>query len=518
MSQAQTHDIATMRTPATIHDNHVDVLIVGAGISGIGMAVHLQQKCAGKSFLLLERREAIGGTWNLFQYPGIRSDSDMHTLGYEFEPWTEQKAIADGPSIMNYLHRIKDKHGLEPHIRYGQKVLSASWSTRDARWRVVAECADGTRAEYSAGFVYMAAGYYDYDNPHEAQITGLENFSGDVLHPQFWPKDYDYSGKRVVVVGSGATAVTIVPVMAQQAAQVTMLQRTPTWYFVRDAKDRLGNFLRKLLGEERAYKLIRKKNVFMQDFAFKQARKKPEKTGEALLKPIRKDLGDKFDPKHFDVPYGPWIQRLCLVPDNDLFEAIKAEKAEIVTDHIAEVVSDGIVLQSGRKLDADIIVTATGLRLAVAGKVAIAIDGAPTSLNQHYYYKGCMFSNIPNFAVVFGYLNASWTLKADIVSNYVCRLLNHMDAVGSPIAMPALADPEAIESAELFDFTSGYIARGQHLLPRNSTAMPWRLTQDYRFERNVLNNDPVDDGVMRFYGPNSAAQDAAASPELIAAE
>jgi len=496
----------------------VDVLIVGAGISGIGMAVHLRDKCPSKSFALVERRDDIGGTWNLFQYPGIRSDSDMHTLGYSFEPWTEQKAIADGPSIMKYLHRIKDKNDLERHIHFGHKVLSASWSSEDARWTVVAEKSDGSTVEVHANFLYMGSGYYDYDNPHDAKIEGIENFKGEVVHPQFWPSDLDHAGKKVVVIGSGATAVTIVPVVAETAEQVTMLQRTPTWYFVRDARDRLGNFLRSIMPEKWAYWLIRKKNVLMQDFGFKRARRKPEKTAESLLKPIRKDLGDKFKDSDFAVPYGPWEQRLCLVPDNDLFESIKSGKAEIVTDHIDTVTADGIQLKSGRKLDADILVTATGLRMAVAGKVKFTVDGKAINFHDHFYYKGCMFSDIPNMAVVFGYLNASWTLKADVVSEYVCRLLHHMDASAVRIANPVLPGAGVLEEEPLFDFSSGYIERGIPNLPRTSTVMPWKLTQDYLAEKKVLVNEPVDDGVLQFYGPNSITADNQDDETLEAAE
>ncbi|MEP3225991.1 MAG: NAD(P)/FAD-dependent oxidoreductase [Parasphingorhabdus sp.] len=495
--------------------NSVDVLIVGAGISGIGMAVHLQEKCPDKSFALVERRDEIGGTWNLFQYPGIRSDSDMHTLGFNFEPWTEQKAIADGPSIMNYLHRIKAKNNLEKHIRFGHKVLSASWSSEDARWTVTAEKSDGSHAVMHANFLYMGSGYYDYDQGYDAQISGIENFSGEVVHPQFWPKELDYSDKKVVIIGSGATAVTIVPVMAEKAKHVTMLQRTPTWYFARDARDHLANFLRKIMPDTWAYKFIRWKNVKMQDITFNMARNKPEKIIKKLEKPLKKELGEKYNKEDYTPPYGPWEQRLCLVPDSDMFKAISSGAADVKTGHIESVTADGIQLKSGEKLDADIIVTATGLKLAVAGKVAFEVDGKPISFHDHYYYKGCMFSDIPNMAIVFGYLNASWTLKADIVSEYTCRLLNHMDATSTRIANPKLT--ETIEEEELFDFSSGYIKRSIHELPRNSTKMPWKLNQDYLFDKKVLLDGPLDDDVLQFYGPNSATE-SGSEPQLEAAE
>lgn len=494
----------------------VDVLIVGAGISGIGMAVHLRDKCPGKSFAIVERRNEIGGTWNLFQYPGIRSDSDMHTLGFNFEPWTEQKAIADGPSIIKYLHRIKAKHDLEKHIHFGHKVLSASWSSEEARWTVTAEKTDGSQVTMHANFVYMGAGYYDYDHPYDAQIEGLQNFKGEVVHPQFWPKDLDYAGKKVVIIGSGATAVTIVPVVAEKASHVTMLQRTPTWYAARPAKDALANFLRKIMPEKWAYAIIRKKNVWMQDITFRTSRDNPEKVIRKLEKPLKKELGDKYVKEDYTPPYGPWEQRLCLVPDSDMFKAIAAGRADLKTGHIDTVTESGIKLKSGETLDADIIVTATGLKLAVAGKVAFEVDGKPVHWPDHYYYKGCMFSDIPNLAIVFGYLNASWTLKADIVSEYTCRVLNHMDATATRIANPVL-DTE-LEQEQLFDFSSGYIQRSIDELPRNSTAMPWKLNQDYLFDKKVLRNDPVDDGVLRFYGPNSQQGADAGEPALEAAE
>ncbi len=495
----------------------VDVLIVGAGISGIGMAVHLREKCPGKSFTIVERRDEIGGTWNLFQYPGIRSDSDMHTLGFAFEPWTEQKSIADGPSIIKYLHRIKDKNDLEKHIHFGHKVLSASWSSDDARWTVVAEKGDGAQVTMYANFLYMGAGYYDYDNPHDAKISGIESFKGDVIHPQFWPQDLDYGGKKVVIIGSGATAVTIVPVIAEKAAHVTMLQRTPTWFVASPSKDWIANSLRKVMPDKWAYRITRWKNIKMQDITFRMARDNPEKIIRKLEKPMKKELGDKYVKEDFTPPYGPWEQRLCLVPDADMFKAVRAGKADVLTDHIDTVTADGISLKSGKTLDADIIVTATGLRMAVAGKVAFEVDGKPIDFHEQFYYKGCMFSNIPNMAVVFGYLNASWTLKADIVSEYACNLLNHMDATSTRIANPVLPDTSALEEERLFDFSSGYIERGIPRLPRTSTAMPWKLTQDYLFEKQVLTNEPVDDGVMQFYGPNSAAA-RGEEPQLEAAE
>jgi len=474
----------------------VDVLIVGAGISGIGMAVHLQEKCPGKSYAIVERRDDLGGTWDLFRYPGIRSDSDMHTLGFEFEPWKHEKAIADGPSILEYLNRIVDERGIRRNIRFGEKVQAANWDSATARWTLTL---DGG-STLTGRFLFLGSGYYDYDEPYDAQIPGREEFAGTIVHPQFWPEDLDYSGKQVVVIGSGATAATIVPAMAVTGAgHVTMLQRTPTWYAVRPAKDRLANTLRKLLPEKLAYAITRFKNIFWQDWFFKLARNKPEKVKQALTKRTQDLLGEHYDPVAFTPPYNPWEQRLCLIPDADLFEAIKAGSASIVTDRIERIDASGIQLQSGKHLDADIIITATGLQLAVAGKIRIAVDGQPVDFSQRYYYRNCMFSNVPNLAGIFGYINASWTLRVDIVANFLTRLFNHMDAIGADIATPALADDADLVAEGIFDaFSSGYLQRGKHLLPRNAAALPWRLNQDYVQDKKDMRSAPVDDGVIRF--------------------
>ncbi len=485
-------------------NDQVDILIVGAGISGIGMAVHLGEKCPDKSYTIVDQRDELGGTWNLFQYPGVRSDSDMHTLGYNFEPWTHEKSIADGPSIIEYLNRITDKNDLRKNMKMGHKVLSASWSSADALWTVDIEKKDGSKTQIRANFLFMGSGYYDYDEPYKAPITGLENFSGDVVHPQFWPKDLDYSDKNITVVGSGATAVTIVPVMAETAKHVTMLQRTPTWMFSAPSRDFFANSLRKILPDNLAYKITRAKNIVMQHISFRTARNRPNTIIRKIEKPMKKALGDKYDPTHFTPPYGPWEQRLCLIPDDDLFNAITAEKASIVTDHIETVQSDGILLKSGKKIESDVIVTATGLKLALAGKVQFSVDGKAINFPDLYYYKGCMFSNIPNMTIVFGYLNASWTLKTDIVCEYTCRLLNHMDEQSCRVANPILSENADIEEDELFDFSSGYLLRSINELPKNTTKLPWKLNQNYLQDRKILTKDPVDDGIIQFYGPNNA--------------
>ena len=474
-----------------------DVLIVGAGISGIGMAAHLEMLCPGRSYAIVEQRANLGGTWDLFRYPGIRSDSDMHTLGFVFEPWRHEKSIADAPAILDYLNRIVDERDIRRHINFGHKVLSADWRGDEARWHVTMELADGSQRLMTANFLYLGSGYYDYDSPYDPGFDFGE-FSGQVVHPQFWPEDLDYAGKKVVVIGSGATAVTIVPSMADKAAHVTMLQRTPTWMFSRPAKDRLANLLRDLLPEELAYRITRFKNIKMQDFSFKLARNKPQRVKDGLHKRIRKIMGKDFDLAAFTPPYNPWDQRLCLVPDDDLFNAIKQGKASVVTGRIKRFLKSGVELESGEFLDADIVVTATGLNLALAGKIAVSQDGAPVQFEQRFYYKGCMFSNLPNLAVVFGYLNASWTLRADINSEFVCRVLNEMERRGVDTAVPVLPEDHGLEEDDLFDFSSGYIQRGKHIMPKSATTYPWRLNQEYVYDRKVMREAPVDDGILAF--------------------
>ncbi len=475
-----------------------DVLIVGAGISGIGMAAHMEMHCPGTSYAIVERRENLGGTWDLFRYPGIRSDSDMHTLGFVFEPWKHEKSIADAPAILDYLNTIVDERDIRRHIRYQQKVISADWRSDEARWHVTLEQTDGSHARMTANFLYLGSGYYDYDEPYD---PGFEfgDFNGQVIHPQFWPEDLDYTGKKVVVIGSGATAVTIVPAMSDKAAKVTMLQRTPTWMFSRPAKDGIANFLRKILPEELAYKITRWKNIKLQDFGFKQARNKPEKVKKALHKRITKSMGPDYDLAPFTPPYNPWDQRLCLVPDDDLFEAIKSGKADVVTAKIKRFTDKGIELDNGDELEADIIVTATGLKLAVCGKIAVSQDGEPVDFSQRFYYKGCMFSNLPNLAVVFGYLNASWTLRADVNSEYVCRVLNTMKAGGTNVAVPVLADDHNLEEDDIFDFSSGYIQRALDIMPKSAVEYPWRLNQEYVYDRKVLREGPVEDGILSLH-------------------
>ena len=480
-------------------EEYVDMIIVGAGISGIGMAVHMRRECPGKSVAVLDQRDNLGGTWDLFRYPGIRSDSDMHTLGFSFAPWTHEKAIADGPSILDYLNQIAAEYDLNSQMRFGQKVVAAAWDSKAARWTVTVEANDGSQRKMQGGFLFLGSGYYDYDTPYDAGFKGRDKFKGTIIHPQFWPKDLDYAGKKVVVIGSGATAVTIVPAMAQSGAgHVTMLQRTPTWMASRPAKDALANGLRKILPEKVAYKLTRAKNIFLQDLMFKRVRKNPEQAKEFLSKQIKGHLGANYSAADFTPPYNPWDQRLCLVPDADFFAAMNQGSASIVTGQIDSFDATGIKLTSGEHIDADVIVTATGLTMSFAGKIAVSVDGTAVDFSKAFFYRNCMFSNVPNMAGVFGYLNASWTLRVDIVAEYVTRLLRQMDMFGAVAATPAMAKGAEPAEDDIFDFSSGYIQRGKDQMPRNAAMLPWRLNQDYRKDRTDMRQAPIDDGVLAF--------------------
>ena len=476
---------------------HADVLIVGAGISGIGAAYRLSRQCAGKSLLILKARDRVGGTWDLFRYPGVRSDSDIFTLGFPFRPWPSDKSIVEGAEIRDYVEDTARELGLLDRIRFRHRVTAAAWSSEHERWTVEAEH-DGQALRFPCSFLSAASGYYDYDAGHRPRWPGEEEFGGRIVHPQAWPEALDAAGKSVAVIGSGATAVTLVPAMAKQAARVTMLQRTPTWMFSRPAKDAVANVLRRWLPEELAYRITRWKNIRLQNFGFKRARQKPEKVKAFLHRRIRKSLGEDHDLAPFTPPYNPWDQRLCLVPDDDLFAAIKAGTAEVVTARIAGFEADGVRLEDGALIPADIVVTATGLKLAVAGKIAISLDGEAVDFAARFHYKGCMFSNLPNLAAVFGYLNASWTLRADINADYICRVLNAMKASGSEIAVPALPEDHALEEDDIFDFSSGYIQRSKHIMPRNALAYPWRLDQDYLVDVKRMATDPIEDGILEF--------------------
>jgi len=472
----------------------LDVLIVGAGLSGIGAAWHLKDKCPGKRYAILEARESIGGTWDLFRYPGIRSDSDMFTLGYNFRPWTEQKAIADGPDIRRYVNDTAREAGIDRQIRFRHKVTSASFDSTTARWTVTAQTPDGPR-EFSAAMLLMAAGYYSYDNPHNPHFEGEERFKGTIFHAQHWPESLDYTGKRMVIIGSGATAVTIVPVAAQKAAHVTMLQRSPSWLVSRPATDKLANLARKLLPDMMAYNLVRWRNVFMQNFVFKQARANPKRVNAKITELLLKELPAETVKAHFQPKYNVWEQRLCLVPDGDFFNAVKSGKASVVTDHIDHFDESGIALKSGERIDADIIVKATGLRLQVLGGATVSIDGEDVVPNSRYVYRGMMLEDVPNLIYVFGYFNASWTLRADLTCEFACRVINELDQRNTPIVVPIRT--QAVEDEDLL-LSSGYVQRALDTLPRQSSTDPWRDTQDYLRDRKSIRNDPLDDGTLRF--------------------
>ena len=477
---------------------HFDVLIVGAGLSGIGAAWHLQDRCPGKSYAILEARSAIGGTWDLFRYPGIRSDSDMFTLGYRFKPWLEKRAIADGASILRYVRETAREHGIDRNIRFDHKVVAAHWHAADAEWEVEADTPQG-RVAIRAGFLLMCSGYYSYDEGHRPAWPGEADFAGQFVHPQFWPADLDYGGKRVVVIGSGATAVTLVPEMAKAAAHVTMLQRSPTWVMSQPAEDRLANRTRRLFGAKLSYFLTRWRKVGLQMFFYRMTRKRPEKVKQHLLGMTRAALGPDYDVEtHFTPRYNPWDQRLCLIPDEDMFAAIREGSASVATDTIERFEADGIRLASGAKLDADIVVTATGLKLNVLGDVAFDRDGVPVDLGKALIYKGMMVGDVPNLAFVFGYTNASWTLKADLTSEYVCRLINHMERRGLKVATPR--PQPGITEEPLLDFSSGYVQRALDKLPKQGNVKPWKLDQNYALDLVTLRYGKVEDGTMEFSG------------------
>ena len=478
---------------------HFDVLIVGAGLSGIGAGYHLQTNCPGKTYAILEGRDAIGGTWDLFRYPGIRSDSDMYTLGYAFKPWTEAKAIADGPSILNYVRQTASENGIDAKIRYGHMVKRASWSSDDATWTVEIERgADKEPVTLSCNFLMMCSGYYNYTGGYTPEFPGAESFTGKIIHPQQWPEDLDYAAKKVVVIGSGATAVTLVPEMAKTAAHVTMLQRSPTYVVSAPAEDAMANWLRARLPSKLAYGLVRWRNVLFGMFFFNQTRKNPARAKAMIIEGVRQQLGPDYDvATHFTPSYNPWDQRLCLVPDADLFNSIKAGTSSVVTDQIESFTPMGIKLKSGQELEADIIVTATGLRMQLMGGLEVSVDGRRVDLSQTMSYKGMMYSGVPNIASTFGYTNASWTLKCDLTCEYVCRLLNHMDRRYLDICTPGQPDASVGEQPWL-DFSSGYVQRGMKEFPKQGAVKPWKLYQNYALDMMSLRFGKIEDGIMVF--------------------
>ena len=476
---------------------HFDVVIVGAGLSGIGAAHQLQAAFPRRTYAILEARDAIGGTWDLFRYPGVRSDSDMNTLGYRFRPWTDAKSIADGPAILQYVRDTAHEAGVDRHVWFGHRVVRASWSTQDARWTIEATH-EGEPVVVTASLLYMCSGYYHYEAGHQPPFPGIERFGGPVVHPQHWPEDLDYTDKRVVVIGSGATAVTLVPAMAERAAHVTMLQRSPSYVSTLPREDALAIKLRRWLGPRRAYFFVRWKNVLISTFFYQLARRRPDRVKALLRDAAVKQLPPGFDvDTHFKPRYNPWDQRLCFVPDGDLFRAVRRGRASVVTDVISDFTPSGVRLASGADLDADIVVTATGLRLLPFGGIELVVDGRVVELPKTMAYKGMMLSDVPNFVFTIGYTNASWTLKADLVSEYTIRMLRHLDARGFDQFAPANEDP-TVSERPLLDFQAGYVLRTIDTFPRSGSRAPWQLGMSYAHDLIRLRHGRIDDGTMRF--------------------
>lgn len=479
--------------------DHVDVLVVGAGLSGIAAAYHVQKNCPGRTCAILESREVLGGTWDLFRYPGIRSDSDMYTLGYSFRPWVGAKAIADGPSILSYIQETAREHGIDKHIRFNHRVERASWSSETSLWTVDARRSDtGEVVQLTCSFLLMCSGYYDYQDGYTPDFAGTEQFRGRIVHPQKWTDDVAYEGKRVIVIGSGATAVTLVPELAKKAAHVTMLQRSPTYVLSVPAVDGIAKWLDRKLPSQVAYEISRWKNVALSMAMFNFCRRFPTQAQKLIASGVRKALGPDFDiATHFTPSYKPWDQRVCVVPDGDLFEAIKNGSADVVTDQIVSFTETGLKLKSGKTLDADLVVTATGLKVLVGGGMKLIVDERPVEVGKTINYKGTMLSDVPNFAIALGYTNASWTLKCDLVCEFVCRLLNHMEREGFTKCVPRVSEDNG-DLEPLINFSSSYIQRAIADLPRQGARAPWRLYQNYLLDLVSLRYGAVADGVIEF--------------------
>ena len=478
---------------------HVDVLIVGAGISGIGAGRYLRTELPTKTFAILEARAALGGTWDLFRYPGIRSDSDLHTFGYEFKPWRDEQSIADAPRILDYLRETATENGLDDTIHYHHKVLDAAWSSQDARWTVQVERADtGETFEMTCGWLFGAAGYYRYDEGFTPEFEGRDRFGGTIVHPQHWPEDLDYAGKKVVVIGSGATAVTLIPSMADTAGHVTMLQRTPSYILPVPRKDAIANRLRRILGDERGYAVTRRKNILQQGLIWSFCKRYPNAARKLIRWLNTKQLPEGFPvDEHFNPPYNPWDQRMCAVPDGDLFRSIRDGQASIVTDRIATFTETGLLLESGQELEADVIITATGLNVQPFGGIPLEVDGKPVKLAETVAYKGLMLSGVPNFAYAIGYTNSSWTLKIGLLCEHLCRLMAHMDEQGYDVCRPEVADA-SMPTRPFLDFAAGYVQRVVDQLPRQGDRMPWRTSMNYLDDVKLLRADAVTDPELHF--------------------
>ncbi len=499
---------------------HVDVVVVGAGISGIGAGYHLQDKCPDRTYVILEGREDLGGTWDLFRYPGVRSDSDMHTLGYSFKPWQGAKSIADGPDILAYLRETAAEYGIDRHIRFGQQVQRATWSSDDARWTVeTTRTGSGEAATLTCNFLFMCSGYYSYKQGHQPEFVGRERFAGPVIHPQQWPEDLDYAGKRVVIIGSGATAVTLVPAMAAKAEHVTMLQRSPSYVVSRPARDVISDTLRKVLPERTAYAITRWKNAQLGELFYRKTRTDPDKVKAKLLAMVTKELGPDYDVgTHFTPSYNPWDQRLCLVPDANLFEAIRSGLADVVTGHIETFTESGITLTTGEELAADVIVTATGLELVTLGEMDFVVDGEPVDFSQTFTYKGLAYSDVPNLASSFGYINASWTLRADMTCDWVCRVLNHLRETGTSQVTPRLqaGDRAMAPRPYIDDFSSGYMRRAMPMLAKQGDHAPWINTQSYNRDKELILRSPVDDAALEYASPAPVPAEAPTDSAVLA--
>ena len=477
---------------------HKDIIVVGAGISGIAAAYNLQKSCPNKSFAILEGRSALGGTWDLFKYPGIRSDSDMHTLGFRFKPWIHKKSIADASSILEYLNETVDEYGIRDKIVFNQKVTSANWLSEKSLWELSVVDED-QKISMTCNFLFLCGGYYSYDKPYMPKFPKQDQFEGQVIHPQFWDESIDCSDKKVVVIGSGATAVTLVPAIAKNAAHVTMLQRSPSYVVSAPGEDSWSQALNKIFPIRLTYFLIRWKNIFRTSLGFYLSRKYPERVKDRLINLVREELGNDYDvEKHFTPRYNPWDQRMCLVPDSDLFNSIKSGKASVVTDHIDHFTENGILVKSGEHLEADIIVTATGIELNALNDIEVSVNNEKVEPHNRLSYKGMMLSGVPNLAFSFGYVNASWTLRADLTCEYVCRLLNRMDKLGVNTCIPQ-EDPTAIVDDEYIDFSSGYVQRALDRLPKQGKKAPWRNYQNYLKDIFLVRLFSLKDSTLKFY-------------------